>query len=94
MPAYCSKQGCAKLHHFNEEDGKITVKTEQQPNGEFTAIDAENYDYDSPVGWGLSRFHAIADLFEKMPRAESEREERDLLADKLEHERELRVFGW
>ncbi len=76
----------AKLHHFDE----ITVKTQIQPNGEYTAIDADNYDYDSPMGWGFSRFSAIADLFDKMPRAESEREDSNRAACAIDHARDLR----
>lgn len=80
-----------KLHYFWNDDGeKVTVKTELQPNREYTAIDAVNYDYDSPVGYGLSEFQAIADLFEKLPRAESDREERDRNADRFDHARDLR----
>lgn len=67
-----SQASASQLHYFDE----ITVKTSPQPTGEFTAIDAENYDYDSPMGWGCTRFSAIADLFEKMPRAKSQREDR------------------
>jgi hypothetical protein len=78
-----------QLHYFDE----ITVSTSLQPNGEYSAIDAENYDYDSPMGWGCTRFSAIADLFEKLPRAKSEREDRDALAAKWDHDRSLRNEG-
>lgn len=77
-----------KLHKFDDE---ITIKTEKQPNGEFTAIDADNYDLGSPVGWGFSEFSAIANLFEQLPRAESEREDR--LAAQRDHSRDLRKHG-
>jgi hypothetical protein len=52
----------SELHVF---DG-ITIETEQQPNGEFTAIDYENYEGDGPMGWGRSRLEAIADLREQL----------------------------
>ena len=50
------------LHHFPE----MTVRTEQQRTGEFTAIDADNYDLGSPMGWGPCRFSAIADLADQL----------------------------
>jgi uncharacterized protein with LGFP repeats len=92
MVAHCSRvtilrQEPSQLHYLDE----ITVKTEHQPNGEFTAVDAENYDYDSAVGWGMTRFQAIADLFEQMPKADSEREERCRIADRWDHDRKLRA---
>jgi hypothetical protein len=80
-----------QLHHFNDGDEVIVVRTTLQPNGEYTAIDHENYDYDSPVGWGFSTIGAIADLFEKMPRANSEREERaDRQAQAFDHAQDHR----
>lgn len=78
---------------FEDGDETIVVRTTLQPNGEYTAIDHENYDYDSPVGWGFSTIGAIADLFQKMPRAASEREERDRQADNWDHQRDLRKHG-
>ncbi len=91
MPVHCKPVRIisgepSKLHHFDE----VTVKTECQPNGEYTAIDVDNYEPGFPVGWGYSRFSAIADLFEQMPRAESEREERDRLADRFDHQQDHR----
>jgi hypothetical protein len=76
----------ARLHYFEE----ITVKTDPQPNGEFAAIDADNYEPGFPVGFGFTRFEAIADLFEKMPRAESEREENSRRAARFDHAQDYR----
>jgi hypothetical protein len=56
------------LHHFTE----MTVQTDLQPNGEYTAIEADNYDLAErcnpgrPMGWGCCRFSAIADLTEQL----------------------------
>jgi hypothetical protein len=81
-----------QLHTFQDDEFTITVKTEEQPNGEYSAIEADNYDGPgSPMGWGFSTIGAIADLFERMPRAASEREERDRMADKWDHDRKLRA---
>ena len=74
-----------KLHYFDD----ITVRTELHPEGGFTAVDTDNAD--SPVGWGYSRFSAIADLFDQLPRYESERQDRQ--AAKWDHERDLRKHG-
>jgi hypothetical protein len=77
---------------FSFEDGEETIRirvTEHYRN-EFTAIDAENYDYDSPVGYGDTQLSAIADLFEKLPRAASEREECDHQVARFDHARDLR----
>jgi hypothetical protein len=79
-----------QLHRFEDGDETIVVQTTLQPNGEYAAIDHENYDYDSPVGYGLSTIGAIADLFEKLPRAASDREERDYQAARFDHARDLR----
>lgn len=80
-----------QLHTFQDGDSTITVKTEEQPNGEFTAIDNDNYDGPgSPMGWGFSTIGAIADLFERMPRAASEREDYDRNAAARDHARDLR----
>ena len=51
-----------QLHIFDS----ITIETEQQPNGEYTAIDYENYEGGGPMGWGHSRLEAIGDLREKL----------------------------
>jgi hypothetical protein len=64
-----------QLHTFQDGEITITVSTVSHSNGEYSAIDADNYD--STVGWGFSTIGAIADLFERMPRAASDREERD-----------------
>ena len=84
------QQKANRLHHFDDGDEVIAVRTTKQPNGEYTAIDHENYDYDSPVGWGVSEIGAIADLFEKLPRANSEREERNDLAARFDHAQDQR----
>lgn len=79
-----------QLHHF-DDDGEfgINVKTEKLPNGEYAAIDADNYDGPgSPMGLGFSLLSAIADLFEQLPRAASEREERDDRAVRFDRARE------
>jgi hypothetical protein len=44
--------------HFNE----MTVKVALQPNGEWTAVDHDNYDLDSPVGHGSTMLESIVDL--------------------------------
>jgi len=44
--------------HFNE----MTVKVVLQPNGEWTAIDNDNYDLGSPVGHGSTMLESIVDL--------------------------------
>ena len=85
--------GAEQIFRFEDGDETIVVRTTEQPNGEYTAIDHENYDYDSPVGWGFSTIGAIADLFEKMPRAASDREERDHQAERWDHQRDLRKNG-
>jgi hypothetical protein len=45
---------------------QCTVKTELQPSGEYSAIDADNFDLGSPVGWGTTQLEAIADLADLM----------------------------
>ena len=76
------------LHKFEDGDETVTVRLIETVNGEYAAFDAESIN--SPMGWGLSSIGAIADLFEKMPRAASEREERDRMANKFDHERDYR----
>ena len=51
-----------QLHYFND----MTVVTELQPDGEYSAIDADNFDLGWPVGYGKSRYQAIIDLAEQM----------------------------
>ena len=60
-----------KVFRFEDGDETIAVRVTEHYRNEFTAIDAENYDYDSPVGYGDTQLSAIADLFEKLPRAAS-----------------------
>ena len=87
------------IHRFDDGDEVIVVQTTLQPNGEYTAIDTNTYDCDcdqdgffstSPVGWGFSEIGAIADLFEKLPRANSDREERDDLAARFDYAQDHR----
>lgn len=89
----------SQLHTFADGEFTITVRTTLQPNGEYTAVDDNTYDCDcdqdgyfstSPVGYGLSTLGAIADLFEKLPRAESDREERDDRAARFDHAQDHR----
>jgi hypothetical protein len=50
----------------------MTITTERQPNGQWTAIDADSYDGPgSPVGWGATEAAAIADLREQVALMES-----------------------
>lgn len=42
----------------------MKLKTQKQPNGEWTALDEDTYDYDSYVGWGKTEQEAIDDLVE------------------------------
>lgn len=77
-----------QLHTFQDGEFTITVSTVSHSNGEYSAIEADNYD--SPVGWGFSTIGAIADLFERMPRAASEREDYDRNAAARDHARDLR----
>jgi hypothetical protein len=60
----------SQVLYFSE----CTVKTERHPSGEYSAIDADHYDYDSPVGWGRTQLEAVADLGELL-------RERGLLAE-------------
>jgi len=78
----------SKVISFNDGDETIRVRLIETVNGEYAAFDAENID--SPMGWGLTEMSAIADLFAKLPRAASDREERDDLAAKWDHARALR----
>jgi hypothetical protein len=64
-----------QLHTFADGEFTITVRTEEQPNGEYTAVSVDDGPY--VVGWGFSTIGAIADLFSRLPRAESDREEYD-----------------
>src|SRR4029077_3789262 len=51
-----------ELLYFSE----CTVKTERHVSGEYSAIDADNYEPTSPVGWGKTQIEAIAELGELM----------------------------
>lgn len=48
--------------HFEQMD----VKVEQHYKTEWTAHEVENYDYDSPMGYGETMMEAIVDLREKL----------------------------
>ena len=50
----------------------MNIITERQPNGQWTAIDADSYDGPgSPMGWGVIEAAAIADLREQLALMES-----------------------
>jgi hypothetical protein len=51
-----------KIIHFNEMD----VEVQEHYKNIWTAHAAENYDYDSPMGYGKTVLEAIADLAEQM----------------------------
>ena len=89
------KQLATREQIFKFEDGEetITVKTVELPNGEVIAF---NNDDSDPLafGHGFSTIGAIADLFKKLPAAVSEREERDLLAERWDHARDLRKHSF
>lgn len=76
-----------KLHRFQDGDETIVVRTRELPSRQHIAVCEEAPDV---AGFGFSIIGAIADLFEKMPRAASEREERDDLAAKWDHARDYR----
>lgn len=69
-------------HHF--DDGP-TVLTQWQPNGQYTAIDADNWEPGFPIGWGPSRYSAICDLVEEM--RERGWPAQEIVADPVEIER-------
>lgn len=77
-----------QIHRFEDGDETITVAVRELANGQYIAVDNECPDV---AGFGFSSFGAIANLFAKLPRAASEREERDELAAKWDHARELRA---
>lgn len=80
-----------QLLSFQDGEETIRVKVEKLPNGEFSAIDNDNYDGPgSPMGLGFSQLSAIADLFEQLPRAASDREERDDRAARFDRAHDLR----
>ena len=85
MPAH-SIIPVAKIYQF--EDGDIRVVLEA--NGQYSAINAEDFNESSPIGWGFSEFDAMANLNGKLARAESDREERDHMADRFDHTQDHR----
>lgn len=76
-----------KLHRFDDGDEVITVRTRELSDRTYIAVDNENPDV---AGFGFSIIGAIANLFEKMPRAASEREERDDLAARFDRAQDHR----
>jgi hypothetical protein len=52
----------AQIIHFDQMD----VTVEQHHRNEWTAHATENYDYDSPMGYGSTMMEAIVDLREKL----------------------------
>jgi hypothetical protein len=72
-----------KITYFDD----CKVMSVQHANGEWTSVlvDAPS---DSPIGYGLSEFKSLADLCEKLPRWESEREESDQQADRIAYVRD------
>lgn len=79
-----------KMLSFYDGDEKTVVLLTEWSNNEYTAVVS---DEDSPVGCGLTELSAIADLFKKLPAARSDREERDMLAERWDHQRDLRKHG-
>jgi len=45
---------------------KMSIRTTFQPNGQYAAIDADNYEGGDPVGWGKTRMEAEADLIDQL----------------------------
>lgn len=45
---------------------QMVVKTERHVSGEYSAMDAENYEPGMPIGWATTEFGAIADLADEM----------------------------
>jgi hypothetical protein len=76
------RNSAEQIHRFEDGDETIVVKVMKLTDGTYAAVEHENFDDRSPIGNGFSSLEAIADLFEKLPRAKSEREERDLMAAK------------
>ena len=91
-------QEAPQLHYFNDGDESVVISTYRHANGEYSAAEHEATGL-RPIGWGsglrpighgFSIIGAIADLFEKMPRAASEREERDRHADLCDRNQDQR----
>ncbi len=78
----------SQIIKFEDGEETIVVCVLEYPNGEYSACELEVPQH--PVGFGLSSIGAIADLFKKMPRAASEREEYNHQAARWDHERGLR----
>lgn len=75
------------VHRFEDGDETITVRTRELPDNRYIAVVGDCPDV---AGFGFSTIGAIANLFEKLPRANSEREERDDQAARFDHTRDLR----
>ena len=80
----------SQILKFEDGDETIVVCVLEYPNGEYSACELINEVPQHPVGFGLSSIGAIADLFKKMPRAASEREEYNHQAARWDHARGLR----
>lgn len=78
------------IHRFDDGDETITVRTRELPSGQYIAVDNECPDV---AGFGFSTIGAIANLFEKLPRAESDREERDDRAARFDRAQDHRKHG-
>ncbi len=87
----------SKIIPFRDGDETIRVRLTKHAGkhtNHFFAIEEDNRElFNFPIGYGDTEMSAIADLFEKMPRAASEREERDRMADHWDHQRDLRKNG-
>lgn len=84
------------LISFDDGDETIKVRLTEDFVGNYWAVDTANPDL--AIGFGLSSIGAIADLFEKLPRAASEREDRaaDRIAfnrDRSRDERKVEVVS-
>lgn len=76
------------IHHFSDGDETVSVRTSPLADGTYCAFN--DGDDLGPIGFGFTTIGAIADLFAKMPRAASEREERDEQAARFDYARDLR----
>jgi hypothetical protein len=78
----------AQIFRFDDGDERIAVQTAEMGDGSYCAFQIEPMT--GPLGFGFSTIGAIADLFQKMPAAASEREERDEQAARFDHQQDLR----
>lgn len=77
-----------KLWRFQDGEETISVRIRELPGRQYIAVDNECPDV---AGFGLTELSACADLFRKLPQAASEREERDDMAARWDHQRRLRA---